>query len=146
MNVFPGYFVNIKKGWVFAPLDVAGGALAITVIQIMVCERGASFGTAICIACSLSLMRQTGCPVVYDATHSVQMPEGLKYIRCQAEMVPCLPSWPLPALPVSLWKYPDLAKAMSDGSIPGCAKVSALIKQLMEIDGVVKSQRDLKTN
>ena len=73
--------VNIKKGQFLAPLDmvhVANKALSTGNQQVMVCERGASFGynNLVSDMRSLALMRQTRCPVVYDATHSVQMPGG----------------------------------------------------------------------
>ena len=88
--------VNIKKGQFLAPLDmlqVANKAKSTGNKQIMVCERGASFGynNLVSDMRSLALMRQTGCPVVYDATHSVQMPGGQGSVSGgQREMVPVL--------------------------------------------------------
>ena len=145
--------VNIKKGQFLAPLDmlqVANKAKSTGNQQIMVCERGASFGynNLVSDMRSLSLMRQTGCPVVYDATHSVQMPGGLGSTSGgQREMVPVLARAAAAAGVAGIFMecHPDPAKAMSDGpnSWP-LHKVSALIKQLMEIDGVVKSQPRLE--
>ena len=85
-----GVPVNIKKGQFLAPLDmlqVANKAKSTGNQQIMVCERGASFGynNLVSDMRSLSLMRQTGCPVVYDATHSVQMPGGWVMLRVGSE-------------------------------------------------------------
>jgi len=148
-----GIPVNIKKGQFLAPLDmlqVANKAKSTGNQQIMVCERGASFGynNLVSDMRSLSLMRQTGCPVVYDATHSVQMPGGLGSTSGgQREMVPVLARAAAAAGVAGIFMecHPDPAKAMSDGpnSWP-LPKVSALIKQLMEIDGVVKSQPRLE--
>lgn len=148
-----GIPVNIKKGQFLAPLDmlqVANKAKSTGNQQIMVCERGASFGynNLVSDMRSLSLMRQTGCPVVYDATHSVQMPGGLGSTSGgQREMVPVLARAAAAAGVAGIFMecHPDPAKAMSDGpnSWP-LHKVSALIKQLMEIDGVVKSQPRLE--
>ena len=148
-----GIPVNIKKGQFLAPLDmlqVANKAKSTGNQQIMVCERGASFGynNLVSDMRSLSLMRQTGCPVVYDATHSVQMPGGLGSTSGgQREMVPVLARAAAAAGVAGIFMecHPDPAKAMSDGpnSWP-LHKVSALIKQLVEIDGVVKSQPRLE--
>ena len=147
-----GIPVNIKKGQFLAPLDmlqVANKAKSTGNQQIMVCERGASFGynNLVSDMRSLSLMRQTGCPVVYDATHSVQMPGGLGSTSGgQREMVPVLARAAAAGVAgIFMECHPDPAKAMSDGpnSWP-LHKVSALIKQLMEIDGVVKSQPRLE--
>ncbi len=148
-----GIPVNIKKGQFLAPLDmlqVANKAKSTGNQQIMVCERGASFGynNLVSDMRSLSLMRQTGCPVVYDATHSVQMPGGLGSTSGgQREMVPVLARAAAAAGVAGIFMecHPDPAKAMSDGpnSWP-LHKVSALIKQLMEIDGVVKCQPRLE--
>ncbi len=91
-----GLPVNIKKGQFLAPLDmvnVVNKARATGNQQIMVCERGASFGynNLVSDMRSLAIMRSTGCPVVYDATHSVQMPGGLGTVSGgQREMVPVL--------------------------------------------------------
>lgn len=148
-----GVPVNIKKGQFLAPLDmlqVANKAKSTGNQQVMVCERGASFGynNLVSDMRSLSLMRQTGCPVVYDATHSVQMPGGLGNASGgQREMVPVLARAAVAAgvSGVFMECHPDPAKAMSDGpnSWP-LSKVKALMQQLMDIDTVVKSQPRLE--
>jgi 2-dehydro-3-deoxyphosphooctonate aldolase (KDO 8-P synthase) len=148
-----GVPVNIKKGQFLAPLDmlqVANKAKSAGNEQVMVCERGASFGynNLVSDMRSLSLMRQTGCPVVYDATHSVQMPGGLGNTSGgQREMVPVLARAAAAAGVAGIFMecHPDPSKAMSDGpnSWP-LHKVKALIQQLMAIDEVVKGQPRLE--
>ena len=148
-----GVPVNIKKGQFLAPLDmlqVANKAKSTGNQQIMVCERGASFGynNLISDMRSLSLMRQTGCPVVYDATHSVQMPGGLGNASGgQREMVPVLARAAVAAGVAGVFMecHPDPTKALSDGpnSWP-LTRVKALMQQLMDIDNVVKSQPRLE--
>ena len=148
-----GVPVNIKKGQFLAPLDmlqVANKAKSTGNQQIMVCERGASFGynNLVSDMRSLSLMRQTGCPVVYDATHSVQMPGGLGNASGgQREMVPVLARAAVAAGVAGVFMecHPDPTKALSDGpnSWP-LTKVKALMQQLMDIDTVVKSQPRLE--
>ena len=148
-----GVPVNIKKGQFLAPLDmvqVANKAKSTSNQQIMVCERGASFGynNLVSDMRSLSLMRQTGCPVVYDATHSVQMPGGLGNASGgQREMVPVLARAAVAAGVAGVFMecHPDPTKALSDGpnSWP-LTKVKALMQQLMDIDTVVKSQPRLE--
>ena len=148
-----GVPVNIKKGQFLAPLDmlqVANKAKSTGNQQIMVCERGASFGynNLVSDMRSLSLMRQTGCPVVYDATHSVQMPGGLGNASGgQREMVPVLARAAVAAGVAGGFMecHPDPTKALSDGpnSWP-LTKVKALMQQLIDIDKVVKSQPRLE--
>ena len=141
--------VNIKKGQFLAPLDmlqVANKAKSTGNKQIMVCERGASFGynNLVSDMRSLALMRQTGCPVVYDATHSVQMPGGQGSVSGgQREMVPVLARAAVAAGISGLFMecHPNPAEAMSDGpnSWP-LHMVGDLLAQLMAIDAVVKGQ------
>lgn len=148
-----GIPVNIKKGQFLAPLDmlqVAKKAKSTGNEKIMVCERGASFGynNLVSDMRSLSLMRQTGCPVVYDATHSVQMPGGLGNVSGgQREMVPVLARAAVAAGVAGLFMecHPNPAQAKSDGpnSWP-LHKVKALIQQLTEIDRIVKSRPRLE--
>ena len=148
-----GVPVNIKKGQFLAPLDmlqVANKAKSTGNQQIMVCERGASFGynNLVSDMRSLSLMRQTGCPVVYDATHSVQMPGGLGNASGgQREMVPVLARAAVAAGVAGVFMecHPDPTKALSDGpnSWP-LTRVKALMQQLMDIDNLVKSQPRLE--
>jgi 2-dehydro-3-deoxyphosphooctonate aldolase (KDO 8-P synthase) len=145
--------VNIKKGQFLAPLDmlqVANKAKSTGNKQIMVCERGASFGynNLVSDMRSLALMRQTGCPVVYDATHSVQMPGGQGSVSGgQREMVPVLARAAVAAGISGLFMecHPNPAEAMSDGpnSWP-LHLVGDLLAQLMAIDAVVKGQPRLE--
>ena len=145
--------VNIKKGQFLAPLDmlqVAKKAKSTGNEQIMVCERGASFGynNLVSDMRSLALMRQTDCPVVYDATHSVQMPGGQGSVSGgQREMVPVLARAAVAAGISGLFMecHPDPSKAMSDGpnSWP-LHMVGDLLTQLMAIDAVVKGQPKLE--
>jgi 2-dehydro-3-deoxyphosphooctonate aldolase (KDO 8-P synthase) len=145
--------VNIKKGQFLAPLDmlqVANKAKSTGNKQIMVCERGASFGynNLVSDMRSLALMRQTGCPVVYDATHSVQMPGGQGSVSGgQREMVPVLARAAVAAGISGLFMecHPNPTEAMSDGpnSWP-LHMVGDLLAQLMAIDAVVKGQPRLE--
>ncbi len=141
--------VNIKKGQFLAPLDmlqVANKARSAGNQQIMVCERGVSFGynNLVSDMRSLSWMRQTECPVVYDATHSVQMPGGLGHASSgNREMVPVLARAAVAAgvAGVFMESHPDPAQALSDGpnSWP-LAMMQDLLSQLKAIDDLVKSQ------
>ena len=115
--------VNIKKGQFLAPWDmrnVVEKARATGNDQIMVCERGVSFGynTLVSDMRSLAIMRDTGCPVVFDATHSVQQPGG-QGARSggQREFVPVLARAAVAAGISGLFMetHPDPAKALSDG-------------------------------
>ena len=143
-----GIPVNIKKGQFLAHLDmihVAKKALSTGNKQVMVCERGASFGynNLVSDMRSLSLMRQTQCPVVYDATHSVQMPGGQGTTSGgQREMVPVLARAAVAAGIDGLFMecHPNPAEAKSDGpnSWP-LALVRQLLQQLQAIDATVKA-------
>ena len=145
--------VNIKKGQFLAPLDmvqVAAKAHSTGNEQIMVCERGVSFGynNLVSDMRSLSWMRQTGCPVVYDATHSVQMPGGLGHASGgNREMVPVLARAAVAAGVAGLFMetHPRPEEAKSDGpnSWP-LDLIAALLAQLQSIDQVVKSQQRLE--
>lgn len=148
-----GIPVNIKKGQFLAPLDmlhVANKALSTGNTQVMVCERGASFGynNLVSDMRSLALMRQTQCPVVFDATHSVQMPGGQGATSGgQREMVPVLARSAVAAGIDGLFMecHPDPSKAMSDGpnSWP-LELVGELLRQLQAIDATVKSSPRLE--
>ena len=143
-----GIPVNIKKGQFLAPLDmihVAKKALSTGNKQVMVCERGASFGynNLVSDMRSLSLMRQTQCPVVYDTTHSVQMPGGQGSTSGgQREMVPVLARAAVAAGIDGLFMecHPNPAEAKSDGpnSWP-LELVGQLLQQLQAIDAIVKA-------
>ncbi len=148
-----GIPVNIKKGQFLAPLDmlhVANKALSTGNTQVMVCERGASFGynNLVSDMRSLALMRRTQCPVVFDATHSVQMPGGQGATSGgQREMVPVLARSAVAAGIDGLFMecHPDPSKAMSDGpnSWP-LELVGELLRQLQAIDATVKSSPRLE--
>lgn len=147
--------VNIKKGQFLAPADMiqvvnkareaainAGGDGS----NIMVCERGASFGynNLVSDMRSLAIMRQTACPVVFDATHSVQLPGGQGTSSGgQREFVPVLARAAV-AVGISglfMETHPDPAQALSDGpnAVP-LPHMEALLNSLVDIDRVVKQQ------
>jgi 2-dehydro-3-deoxyphosphooctonate aldolase (KDO 8-P synthase) len=141
--------VNIKKGQFLAPWDmqnVVEKARATGNEQIMVCERGASFGynTLISDMRGLAVMRETGCPVVFDATHSVQQPGGLgKSSGGQREHVPVLARAAVAAGVSGLFMetHQNPEQALSDGpnSWP-LDQMGELLRMLMQIDQVVKSR------
>ena len=140
--------VNIKKGQFLAPGDMknvvdkareASGA-----DNIMVCERGASFGyhNLVSDMRSLAIMRNTGCPVVFDATHSVQLPGGMGTASGgQREFVPVLARAAVAAgvAGVFMETHPDPARALSDGpNAWPLARMRALLATLKELDTAVK--------
>ncbi|MEE8079498.1 MAG: 3-deoxy-8-phosphooctulonate synthase [Pseudomonadales bacterium] len=143
-----GLPVNIKKGQFLAPSDmvhVVAKAAATGNSQIMICERGASFGynNLVSDMRGLAIMRQTGVPVVFDATHSVQMPGGRGATSGgQREMVPVLARAAVAAGVAGLFmeSHPDPDNALSDGpnSWP-IDMMRPLLEQLLELDRVVKS-------
>lgn len=143
-----GLPVNIKKGQFLAPWDmrhVVEKAEATGNTQIMVCERGASFGynNLVSDMRAIPVLRQTGCPVVFDATHSVQLPGGQgEKSGGQREMVPTLAKAAIAAgvQGVFMETHPDPKQALSDGpnSWP-LDQLAELLKLLREIDRVVKS-------
>ncbi|MGZ5086779.1 MAG: 3-deoxy-8-phosphooctulonate synthase [Usitatibacter sp.] len=140
--------VNIKKGQFLAPGDMknvvdkareASGA-----DNIMVCERGASFGynNLVSDMRSLAIMRETGCPVVFDATHSVQLPGGQGTSSGgQREFVPVLARAAV-ATGVSgvfMETHPDPSKVLSDGpNAWPLGRMRELLETLKEIDALVK--------
>lgn len=139
--------VNIKKGQFLAPWDmgnVVDKARATGNQQIMVCERGVSFGynTLVSDMRGLAVMRATGCPVVFDATHSVQQPGGLGSTSGgQREHVPVLARAAVAAGVAGLFMetHPDPDNALSDGpnSWP-LDKLRSLLETLVDIDRAVK--------
>ena len=140
--------VNIKKGQFLAPWDmgnVVEKAKAVGNQQIMVCERGVSFGynNLVSDMRSLAIMRQTQCPVVFDATHSVQLPGGQGSCSGgQREHVPVLARAAVAVGIAGLFmeSHPDPANAFSDGpnSWP-LDKMEAILENLLAIDRVVKA-------
>jgi 2-dehydro-3-deoxyphosphooctonate aldolase (KDO 8-P synthase) len=148
--------VNIKKGQFLSPWDmknvvdkareVSGGD------NIMVCERGASFGynNLVSDMRSLAVMRNTGCPVVFDATHSVQLPGGQGTASGgQREFVPVLARAAVAAgvAGVFMETHPDPAKALSDGpnAFP-LGHLQGLLQTLKALDALVKQQGFIEEN
>lgn len=139
--------VNIKKGQFLAPWDmgnVVEKARSVGNDQIMVCERGTSFGynNLVSDMRSLAVMRQTGAPVVFDATHSVQLPGGQGASSGgQREFVPVLARAAVAAGVAGLFMetHPDPAKALSDGpNAWPLHQMADLLHTLVEIDRLVK--------
>ena len=139
--------VNIKKGQFLSPWEmkhVTDKALATGNTQIMACERGVSFGynNLVSDMRSLSVMRDTGCPVVFDATHSVQLPGGAGgKSGGQREFVPVL-SRAAVAVGIAgifMETHPDPDKALSDGpNAWPLDRMRALLETLMALDEVTK--------
>jgi len=142
--------VNIKKGQFLAPGDMknvvdkanaAGGTG-----KVMVCERGVSFGynNLVVDMRSLAILRDTGCPVIFDATHSVQLPGGQgDRSGGQREHVPVLARAAVAAGVAGLFMetHPDPEHALSDGpNAWPLARMEALLKLLKELDTVIKRQ------
>jgi 2-dehydro-3-deoxyphosphooctonate aldolase (KDO 8-P synthase) len=143
-----GLPMNIKKGQFQAPWDMTH------VVQkcrdagnehVMVCERGASFGynTLISDMRGLAIMRETGCPVVYDATHSVQQPGGQGASSGgQSALVPVLARAAVAAgiSGIFMETHPDPSQALSDGpNMWPLGRMAALLETLVALDRVVKS-------
>jgi len=141
--------VNIKKGQFLAPGDMkqvvkkakeANGGLD----NIMVCERGVSFGynTLVSDMRSLAIMRETKCPVVFDATHSVQQPGGQgDKSDGQREFVPVLARAAVASgiAGIFMETHPNPSKALSDGpNAWPLAKMQALLEVLVDLDELVK--------
>ncbi|MGV6852181.1 MAG: 3-deoxy-8-phosphooctulonate synthase [bacterium] len=141
--------VNIKKGQFLAPWDmehVVKKAQSTGNKNIMVCERGASFGynNLVSDMRGLAVMRHTGCPVVYDATHSVQLPGGMgSSSGGQREHIPVLARAAVAAGVSGLFMetHPRPEQALSDGpnSWP-LSKMKSLLETLVALDQVVKSK------
>ncbi|WP_412852650.1 3-deoxy-8-phosphooctulonate synthase [Ectothiorhodospira shaposhnikovii] len=144
-----GLPVNIKKGQFLAPWDmkhVVDKARETGNTQIMVCERGVSFGynTLVSDMRGLAVMRETGCPVVFDATHSVQQPGGRGASSGgQREFVPVLARAAVASGVAGLFMetHPDPDKALSDGpNAWPLPHLEALLNTLKALDDVVKAQ------
>ncbi|AOF87157.1 3-deoxy-8-phosphooctulonate synthase [Hydrogenophaga sp. RAC07] len=145
--------VNIKKGQFLAPHDMknvidkaraAAKEAGLNEDNFMACERGASFGynNLVSDMRSLAIMRETGAPVVFDATHSVQLPGGQGTSSGgQREMVPVLARAAVAVGVAGLFMetHPDPAKAMSDGpnAVP-LKHMKALLETLLALDAVTK--------
>ena len=153
--------VNIKKGQFLAPGDMknvmqkardAAVEAGLDPDRFMACERGASFGynNLVSDMRSLAIMRETGCPVVFDATHSVQLPGGQGTTSGgQREFVPVLARAAV-AVGISglfMETHPNPAKALSDGpnAVP-LHRMKDLLEQLVVIDETVKARPFLEEN
>jgi 2-dehydro-3-deoxyphosphooctonate aldolase (KDO 8-P synthase) len=141
--------VNIKKGQFLSPWEmrnVVDKARSTGNADIMVCERGFSFGynNLITDMRSLAIMRETQCPVVFDATHSVQLPGGQGNASGgQREFVPVLARAAVAAgvAGVFMETHPQPEKALSDGpNAWPLARMQALLETLVELDRTVKSR------
>jgi 2-dehydro-3-deoxyphosphooctonate aldolase (KDO 8-P synthase) len=141
--------VNIKKGQFLSPWEmqnVVDKARSTGNEQIMVCERGFSFGynNLVSDMRSLSVMRETGAPVVFDATHSVQLPGGKGTSSGgQREFVPVLARAAMAAgiSGIFMETHPDPDKALSDGpNAWPLARMQSLLETLVAIDKTVKSK------
>ena len=153
--------VNIKKGQFLAPGDMknvidkaraAAREKGIDEDSFMACERGASFGynNLVSDMRSLAIMRETKAPVVFDATHSVQLPGGNGTSSGgQREMVPVLARAAIAVgvAGVFMETHPDPAKAMSDGpnAVP-LKHMKALLETLLELDRITKKNGFLENN
>ena len=141
--------VNIKKGQFLSPWEmrnVVEKARSTGNAQVMVCERGFTFGYNNLVADmrSLAVMRDTGCPVVFDATHSVQLPGGQGSASGgQREFVPVLARAAVAAgvAGVFMETHPDPATALSDGpNAWPLDRMRSLLTVMKEIDAAVKSR------
>lgn len=150
-----GLPVNIKKGQFLAPWDmtnVVKKACAAGNEKIMVCERGVQFGynNLVSDMRSLVVMRETGCPVVFDATHSVQLPGGNGSVSGgQREFIPVLAraamAVGISGLFMETHPNPDLALSDGPNSWP-LRKMYELLVTLKSIDSLVKNHAHIKTN
>jgi 2-dehydro-3-deoxyphosphooctonate aldolase (KDO 8-P synthase) len=153
--------VNIKKGQFLAPHDMvhvmakaraAAEAAGLSPDRFMACERGASFGynNLVSDMRSLAIMRETNCPVVFDATHSVQLPGGQGTTSGgQREFVPVLARAAIAAgvSGVFMETHPDPANAKSDGpnAVP-LNRMRELLATLVDLDRVVKKNGFMETD
>jgi 2-dehydro-3-deoxyphosphooctonate aldolase (KDO 8-P synthase) len=153
--------VNIKKGQFLAPHDMknvvdkaraAAQELDLPTDNFMVCERGASFGynNLVSDMRSLAIMRETGCPVVFDATHSVQLPGGQGTSSGgQREFVPVLARAAIAVgiAGIFMETHPNPAEAKSDGpnAVP-LARIEELLRTLQTLDRAVKQSALLEND
>ncbi len=153
--------VNIKKGQFLAPHDMknvidkaraAAAEKGLPTDNFMACERGASFGynNLVSDMRSLAIMRETGAPVVFDATHSVQLPGGQGTSSGgQREFVPVLARAAVAVGVAGLFMetHPDPTHALSDGpnAVP-LGRMKALLETLLALDGVTKRQPFLEND
>jgi 2-dehydro-3-deoxyphosphooctonate aldolase (KDO 8-P synthase) len=156
-----GLPVNIKKGQFLAPGDMknvvdkareAAREAGLSEDRFLACERGASFGynNLVSDMRSLAILRETGCPVVFDATHSVQLPGGQGTSSGgQREFVPVLARAAVAVGVAGLFMetHPDPAKALSDGpnAVP-LAHMKELLETLVDLDRVTKRRGFIETS
>jgi 2-dehydro-3-deoxyphosphooctonate aldolase (KDO 8-P synthase) len=141
--------VHVKRGQFMAPWDLADVVTKLKDFgndQIMLCERGACFGYDAIVSDmrALEVMKETGCPVVFDATHSVQQPGGFGPSGAQRGLVPALARAAVAVGVAGLFieTHPDPDKALSDGpNMWPLARMEELLSVLLELDGVVKRKR-----
>jgi len=143
-----GRALNVKKGQFLAPWDmvnVVRKAEAAGNNRVMVCERGASFGynTLVSDMRALPILAQTGCPVVFDATHSVQQPGGQGAVSGgQREFVPVLAraAMAIGVAAVFMETHQDPDSAPSDGpNMVPIKNLAAILETLVEIDRIAKA-------
>jgi 2-dehydro-3-deoxyphosphooctonate aldolase (KDO 8-P synthase) len=141
--------MNVKKGQFLSPWEmkqVVEKARGAGNAQVLVCERGFSFGYNNLVADmrSLAVLRATGCPVIFDATHSVQLPGAQgQSSGGQREFVPVLARAAVGAgiAGVFMETHPDPAKALSDGpNAWPLARMESLLTTLVQLDAIVKSR------
>ncbi|HAF87011.1 MAG: 3-deoxy-8-phosphooctulonate synthase [Legionellaceae bacterium] len=141
--------INLKKGQFLSPWEmkhVVDKAKATGNEAILVCERGACFGynNLVSDMRSLEIMRETNCPIVFDATHSVQLPgKGNGVSGGQREFVPVLAraAVAVGVAGIFMETHPDPDKALSDG--PNCwpmSQMKSLLKTLLALDDVIKER------
>jgi 2-dehydro-3-deoxyphosphooctonate aldolase (KDO 8-P synthase) len=140
--------VNLKKGQFLSPWEmrnVVEKAREAGAEQLLVCERGASFGyhNLVSDMRSLAVLRETGCPVVFDATHSVQLPGGRGAVSGgQREFVPVLARAAVAAGVAGLFMetHPDPERALSDGpNVWPLGRMEELLSTLQALDETVKA-------
>ena len=141
--------IHVKRGQFMAPWDLQDVVTKLRDFgndQILLCERGACFGYDAIVSDmrALEVMKQTGCPVVFDATHSVQQPGGFGPTGMQRALVPTLAraATAVGVAGLFLETHPDPDKALSDGpNMWPLSQMEELLGVLLEIDGVVKRAR-----
>jgi 2-dehydro-3-deoxyphosphooctonate aldolase (KDO 8-P synthase) len=150
-----GLPINIKKGQFLSPWDmkyVVEKARQVSQEVIMVCERGASFGynNLISDMRALAVMRETSCPVIFDATHSVQLPGAAGGCSGgQREFIPVLARAAVAAGISGLFMetHPNPEQALSDGpNAWPLGKIAELLETLKDLDGTVKKTRLIETS
>jgi 2-dehydro-3-deoxyphosphooctonate aldolase (KDO 8-P synthase) len=138
--------VHVKRGQFMAPWDMNDVVAKLKEAgneQVLLCERGACFGYDAIVSDmrALEVMKQTGCPVVFDATHSVQQPGGFGPTGMQRALVPTLAraAVAVGVAGVFLETHPDPDQALSDGpNMWPLSRMEELLRLLLELDGVVK--------